>query len=485
MEDVYELRGSAIEDHTLVWVDSSQRDAGGTGSDYSVNLIEPLKNVVGIRVIEATIPATIMSIDERNDSLAIHTIGYTDQLPVSPEHLLQVHTAGQMGGAWVRVGDAQDKQTFYDLGHDAEHHVAHHQMAVFSANDTASIVLASEDDDPGDIVVCVVPGNVASEFGDLASFDPIARSTVIECLISGDMEYVCTFDIIAGLYTLPHGKYDSLRDFINEVSHKYAETKTGVMLNFVAPQSDKPERSFQIHIDPSQVWTSVNTSDPGYAHTYMSMQNFWCAVWSGSRSIRTLGLHTNPVSLHTRAGSFLTSEALPRYQGRLRARTMVDLTAERYVWLRCPEVEHHMCAGVGQVLQRGIGVFRLDVPGVLNQDKTEYISVVPSQFHPIGRLAKLSFRFDRGSTGQPYDFKEINHFMLLSISTLRPDRAAVYKTLPKALNPDYLPNTLEHEMRDLTRKGATSGRRSHLTKEQMMRAIALHNASLVSNSDNV
>jgi len=161
---------------------------------------------------------------------------------------------------------------------------------------------------------------------------------------------------------------------------------------------------------------------------------------------------------------------------------MVDLTSERYVWLRCPEVERHMCTGVGKVLQRGIGVFRLDVPGVLNQDRTEYISVIPNQFHPISKLSKLSFRFDMGSReNTPYDFREINHFMLISVSTLRPDSARLYSHLPRTLNPEYEPNVLMYHIQKHDRESALL-RSPDLTPAEMRRVVQIHNAALASNS---
>jgi hypothetical protein len=482
MEDVHEMRASGVEDKTLVWIDSSRRDPGGTGSDYTVSMVEPLRNVVGIRVIEATIPATIMSVGDHNSKLCLQSIGFTDDLPVAPEHALVAHTAGVEGLAW-RVHDSTEKKTYYDPGHDAEHHIASRNLDVYRTADPSLVRMLGLDAALDTSVLCVVPGNTTSDMGPAASYDPVALNTVVSCQYSPEMQYVCSIEMVAGVYRLPHGKYDSLRDFVSELSHRYSDTKVGIMLDFLAPITDKPERSFQMKINPSLVWTHVDTASPAFEHTYMTMPNYWCAVWSGSPSIQTLGFQLNPVELTTAAGDFMVSEPQARYKGCLRGRTMVDLTSERYVWLRCPEVERHMCSGVGKVLQRGIGVFRLDVPGILNQDRTEYISVIPTQFHPICKVSKLSFRFDMGSKENvPYDFREINHFMLLSISTLHPDKSLLYTTLPKALNPDYDPNILAYHMREYDRK--TLGcRDTQLTPAEVRRVVDIHNSALVTNSD--
>lgn len=480
------MREYCIEDKTLIWVDSTQRDKGGTGSDYSVTMIEPLRNVVGIRVIEATIPATIMSIGAHNSQLSVHTVAYGDELPVGPEQILAAHTAGLDGEAW-RAHDSTGKRTYYDVGQDSEHHIAHRTLDVYRTLDASDIAFI----DPNTIadganpigVLCVVPGNQTAILGSTSIYDQLARMTVVFCAPSPTLQFVTSVDIVAGVYRLPHGKYDSLRDFVSELGHLYAPSKVGVMLTFVTSVSDKPERSFQLQVDPSLVWSHVDTGSPSYEHTYLPRPRHWCAVWAGSSSIRALGFHTNPVPLTTAGGDFIVSEAQPRYNGRLLGRTLVDLTSERYVWLRCPEVERHMCTGVGKVMQRGIGVFRLDVPGVLNQDRTEYISVIPNQFHPISKVSKLSFRFDMGSReNTPYDFREINHFMLLSIATLRPDSARLYETLPRALNPEYEPNVLKFHMLEHDRRN-TATRSLKLSAPEMRRVVEIHNSALITNSD--
>jgi len=475
------MREACVEDRTLIWIDSSQRDSGGSGSDYTVSMVEPLRNVVSVRVVEATIPATVMSVGDHNSTLCLHTVAHGSDLPIHPSQVLKAHTAGSGGGAW-RSHDSTGKRTYWDSGHDAEHHVAHSEVKVYQASHSSQIIVAS-----GSVVsevdaICVIAGNHVLELGPTSSYDELARMTVVACRPSGGLQYVCDVDVVAGVYRLPHGKYDSLRDFVNELQHMYAPDKTGIMLDFLASISDKPERTFQMQIDPALVWGHVDTANSAYDHTYLGREHHWCALWSGSSSLKTLGFQTVPAPLTTAGGTFLVSDAQPRYRGRLRGRTMVDLTSERYVWLRCPEVERHMCTGVGKVLQRGIGVFRLDVPGVLNQDRTEYISVIPNQFHPISKLSKLSFRFDMGSReNTPYDFREINHFMLISVSTLRPDSARLYSHLPRTLNPEYEPNVLMYHIQKHDRESALL-RSPDLTPAEMRRVVQIHNAALASNS---
>lgn len=482
MEDVHELMHGASEDKSLVWIDSSRRDEGGTGSSYTVTMAEPIRNVVGLRVIEAIVPATIMSVDQHNCTLSVHTVAFNAELDVEPSHVLAVHTASPRGEAWRSHG-AAGKVTYYDEHHDVQHHVAHEAIKVYRARPEQEPRALSAGETDG--VVCTFEGDVAKRFAG-SVYDPVAMATVVFCAWDATMDFVTEVDVIAGVYTLPHGKYDSLRDFAAELTHQYSPLRTGVSMGFLRPISGKPERTLRMQIDPALVWTTVDTTpSAGYPHTYPSKARTWCAVWKGSSALNVVGFHSNATTLQTAGGDFATSDTHARYNGRLRGVNMVNLASERYVWLRCPELESHMCAGVGQVLQRGIGVFRLDVPGVLNQDKTDYLSVIPGRFHPIAKLSRLSFRFDRGSReNEPYDFRGIDHFMLVAVTTLRPDRAKIYKSLPCLLNPDYAPNAMMFQMaqedarRNVDADSARGADQGALTGAQIRRVVTIHNSAL-------
>lgn len=507
-EDVYDMQ-RAVEDKTLVWVDSSNREAGGTRDHYTVKLTEPIHNVVGIRVIEASIPATVQSIEHHNDLLVLHTVYYDDYLPVSPLCVLQTHSKGFQGEAW-RVHDRSYagmtppgpvKTPFFDINQNAEHHVASVEVAICSAmsyrlaNIIDATIAGSQD-----YVLCVFDGDVSKRFDEGQSedapyvkfmqersvYDLENNKTMVSCAFSSDLmtKDSTTISIIAGLYQIPHGKYDSLRDFTTEVQHGYTATKQGVQLDFIEAQTSKPERSFMLQINPKKVWIDVSygADDGRYTHVYPPLPHAWCAIWAGSSCLRALGFmlpETDTTRVHETAGGtfFVSDPDLVRYQGRLRANDWVDLSSERYVWLRCDELEQHMCSGVGRILQRGIGVFKLDTPSVLWTERTEFISVIPSHFHPIGKLHQLTLKFETGR-GVPYDFKNLEHFILMSVVSLKANKDVVYQHLPRLLNPDYEPNALMYQLKWDRGCSATSGGNQALSAEDERRVVRIHNAAL-------
>ena len=120
---------------------------------------------------------------------------------------------------------------------------------------------------------------------------------------------------------------------------------------------------------------------------------------------------------------------------------MMNLATDNYVILRCPEIENHLRGSfsVNEQNDPGMGVLNIDVQGYAS-GRTEFFSVIYKEFHPIGKLDKMTFRFERKSDKQLYDFKNINLHFLMSIKFLRPYQK---NTLNKSiLNPNYDPNYL-------------------------------------------
>ena len=120
---------------------------------------------------------------------------------------------------------------------------------------------------------------------------------------------------------------------------------------------------------------------------------------------------------------------------------MMNLVADNYIILRCPEIENHLRGSfsVNEDNDPGMGVLNIDVQGYAS-GRMDFFSVIYKEFHPIGKLDKMTFRFERKSDKQLYDFKNINLHFLMSIKFLRPYQK---NTLQKSiLNPNYNPNYL-------------------------------------------
>ena len=121
---------------------------------------------------------------------------------------------------------------------------------------------------------------------------------------------------------------------------------------------------------------------------------------------------------------------------------MLNLASENYIILRCDEIENHL-RGSYDVKENspGLGVLNIDVQGYAS-GRTEFYSVNYKEFHPIGKLNKLKFRFERKSDGELYDFKNIDLHFILNIKFLRPKQKQLFEK--SILNPNYNPNYLNY-----------------------------------------
>lgn len=119
---------------------------------------------------------------------------------------------------------------------------------------------------------------------------------------------------------------------------------------------------------------------------------------------------------------------------------MLNLASENYLILRCEEIENHLRGSYDvKDFSPGLGVLNIDVQGYAS-GRTEFYSVKYKEFHPIGKLNKMKFRFERKTDGQLYDFKNIDLHFMLSIKFLRPTQKEFFNQ--SILNPNYNPNYL-------------------------------------------
>ena len=126
---------------------------------------------------------------------------------------------------------------------------------------------------------------------------------------------------------------------------------------------------------------------------------------------------------------------------------MMNLATESYIMLRCEELENHLRGSFDMhKTSPGLGIVNIDVQGYA-VNRLEFFSVKYKQFHPIGILGKLKFRFERCTDGEIYDFKNVDLHMLISIKFLRPKQLQQFQR--STLNPDYNPDFVGYLNRNM------------------------------------
>jgi len=117
---------------------------------------------------------------------------------------------------------------------------------------------------------------------------------------------------------------------------------------------------------------------------------------------------------------------------------LVCFTGEKYIILRSPEIEEHSFGSLAYTNNNlGIAKFRTNSLGF--NDEKLFITKIPiREFHPIGKLSKISFRFETAEKNL-YDFKGINHNITLAIFYFEPTFKQK-EEFSSILNPNYTNN---------------------------------------------
>jgi hypothetical protein len=120
---------------------------------------------------------------------------------------------------------------------------------------------------------------------------------------------------------------------------------------------------------------------------------------------------------------------------------IVYFIGNKYIIMRCPEIEEHLYRSLSYSKNAlGLAKFRVDSIGI-NSEKLTITKIPVREFHPIGKLSRMSLRFET-SKGTLYDFKGLNHNIIFAIFYYEP----IQKNVPtnSILNPEYKMNYLDY-----------------------------------------
>lgn len=495
MDDVDEMRVRGEIDTTVIFIDSSLRDVSAypDPAEYVVKFQEPLRNVVGVDVLDAQVPSTMYVVDEHNRDMLLYGIGVPSE-SVSREAYVGDYLR------WLLELEGRDA---FGLAPDAydgtytQQIIARLSVADARLGDPISIPL---EDIPGqsnayDRVMSVTdistyrassgpvpPGYKQVRLRSSVYWLPVALGSGVERVIFDEVAGVAVmvtvairnadpngYPILCQRLRFPPGNYSTLTSMISAASSgggdANAATTTGTPLGdpYMSSQSTDPERLLKVRFD-SEVW-----------NTKLKCTKTMIAMDTSCGMSEVLGFISPPKGrLRVQGRSFATNLVDGVLHQYLDGAGVVNMTGERYVIMRCPEIEAGMYASVTSGMQgTGVGLFRLPQPGIIREQRQDYITVIKRPFHPIGKLDQMTLRFERGtSSGALYDFKGVNHMIVLAVKIMVAKR--VPATGLSQLNPNYRSNYLDY----MIRRWDSSKRRDELTPERMGQAMQRHEALL-------
>ena len=121
---------------------------------------------------------------------------------------------------------------------------------------------------------------------------------------------------------------------------------------------------------------------------------------------------------------------------------IVYLIGNKYILLRCPEIEEHLFASLSYTkYSLGLAKFRVDNIGI-NTERLVITKLPVREFHPIGKLSRITLIFET-IKGTLYDFKGVNHNITFAVYYYEPRQ----NKFPEGsiLNPEYKMNYIDYK----------------------------------------
>lgn len=342
IEDINYLKSHSIKQSYTFLVDSNDRNRikYKNPNYYSIDFSVPFKNVIGLEVIDASIPRTMYNIDYVNNKLYYYIADKNDKYIVE--------------GFTEIVKDIEDNDIPYtDLFKMIEIPPGDYTFQNFVT--TINNILARTGDD-----LLVKAYTIPSEQSNLIEFISISKAFVL------DMERSTIYNILG---------FNLLLD-----ADEKLKTEENMRYRFI------------------DIYKSENFETSKFKRMFHSVNN-------------------NLLNAH-----HIISPGIVYFMG------------YNYIVLRCPEIEEHLYRSLSySKYNMGLAKFRINSFG-FNDEKVVITKIPLREFHPIGKLPRLTFRFEV-DTGELYDFKGVNHNIVFAVYYYEPKQNNMFKS--SVLNPLY------------------------------------------------
>lgn len=441
IEDIDFLGENSTVDSTLFFLDSDSRNRSSfpTPAEYVVQFSEPIKFVVGVDILDATIPATMYVVDWHNDTLSVTMLDAPSDHDGREAALLLSNLVTASPPLACAMSTCSTRNLYCQL--------VSYDMSDAGVNIALGHPVTTNDMSPNQCMVVVDETSLAYSLTPASMHDVMASSKVSSILA-----------LRKAVVTLQHGNYD----IISLQSQILTGIRGAGALSL--SQLDQWFSTFTV------VSTSAGlvTLQGRYAFVNTHLPFVLDMLPSSSSCSNVLGFDTLPVqgdglgylcvpSL-TQAFSSVHASSIPSsvmsnplYKATsynmIVAPGVVNLLGVRFITLRCKEIEQHLYSGMAYGNHStGLGVFKLPTGNEVSNLRFDFVSLVQKNFHPIGRLSRLTLRFEFNN-GLLYDFKGINNQVMLAVKFLAPGKRVPLTR--SVLNPDYDPDFLRYTTRSL------------------------------------
>lgn len=261
--------------------------------------------------------------------------------------------------------------------------------------------------------------------------------------------------------TLPRGTYDfegarlMVKDTISSISDLYdVDIIANAYTNKYSFRSDRP---FFLDMAKSTCYAllgfDTHAAATGSGATYRKLpfgatNNKLFACTTGTKFVAGSGY--NDVTLSSTYGIDLQN---PATSFLVEAPDVANLYGVPYIVLRCDEIENCLYRNF-PFGKQGVGMFKFDCLNELTHLRFDFVNFVRKPFHPIGKLVRLSFKFETPS-GVLFDFKGRNYIMMVCLKCYVPKSIANFDRF--TLNPNYMPDFEQYMQSNRFRDGSDFG----------------------------
>lgn len=431
IEDVAYMRQHTVQESYMFMVDSRNRDksAHPEPSEYSVSFNVPFRNVCAFSLLDATIPRTHYSIDTTTNTLIYGLSGevekFTATVPPGDYNLIQlIDTLNPLlyGGLTVtpvtNPFEISNKVRFFRSAGSFTLYMNESSMRtamgfsthIFDTTNTPKYVSKSDGHLGPYKSVQTLPvsqtTHVRQKFVALAS--GTVSGVVIECDPTASQDIVLSFTL---------------------------ETMDGVD---VAQGTVKPARTSQGTltqqagqvVEGEQYILRVSASAPSVV--YVSVGTGVGIVESSDSSGTTWTDYEQDVQL-------CFNVEVSNEMDAVESTGLVDVTGEKLVLVRCPEVEQIMYRERynEKGIHAGLGYVKMGALGYQEQRQDYFVPFPPRIFHPMSKLSKFTVRLENPD-GTLYNTRGVDHFLLMNVTYYKVASEGAGGS-PMLLNPSYNP----------------------------------------------
>lgn len=452
IEDVDFLIKNSEQNSVTIFIDSKDRDFGAypTPSEYVVQFDEPIRNVFGFEILDASIPVTQFTVDKNNNTIAVSYV---------------------FTGIGVSILDFKEafailqvQEVFNDifLGRFDSNIFFTRSMSVFN-------VIQSDIIEPtSNVVICLDTINLVGSGtapysitldGIMYYSQSQFPSSLDWYMISSNVLYYSVYKYATDAATtviVQEGFWDfylcniykevDIRNFSSE------SLKGWINVNPIANEFSRLimlDDQSSLHVD----WIdNVSPGEQSITQTYKWICESYTFIIDGFKSELGPELGFSEFSIPCDNYTLLPHSTNKRlFMSQLDATTqqqlivtpgLINLETARYVIMRCPEIESHLLGNYSSMRHTpGIGLFKMIDSNTISNLRFDFVSIIRKPFHPIGKLSRLTLRFENND-GTLYNFKAVNHVILLSVKYYSPK--SVVMSTSSILNRNYNPDVLQY-----------------------------------------